>query len=173
MEMINIDPYVRSQIIKLASSGLCSGVAGQIMTGLMVSPPKPGDASYESFKAEEEAIFRGLAGRAKKLVDALNEIPGIDCQPAEGAMYAFPKLTLPEGAKQAAASKGQTPDTLYALSLLDEAGICVVPASGFGQKQGRVGFRTTFLPSDEELDRAITMFGEHHMHFCEKYSALG
>lgn len=173
MELTNIDPYVRSQILKLASSGLCSGVAGQLMTGFMVSPPKPGDESYESFQAEEDTIFQGLARRAKKLVDGLNIIPGIQCQPAEGAMYAFPSLELPEQAKQMALRNGHTLDTMYALSLLDETGICVVPASGFGQKEGRVGFRTTFLPSDEELDRAIAMFGEHHLHFCEKYSSLG
>lgn len=32
MELHNIDPYVHSQLYKLASSGLCSGVNGQIMT---------------------------------------------------------------------------------------------------------------------------------------------
>jgi alanine transaminase len=32
MEFHNIDPYVHSQVYKLASSGLCSGVNGQIMT---------------------------------------------------------------------------------------------------------------------------------------------
>lgn len=173
MEMINIDPYVRSQVLKLASSGLCAGVAGQLMMGLMVSPPKPGDESYESFKAEEDSIFQGLGRRAMKLVDGLNKIPGIECQRASGAMYAFPRVEVPEGAKKVAANNGQTADTLYALSLLDETGICVVPASGFGQKDGRVGFRTTFLPGDEELDEAITMFKEHHMQFCEKYSSLG
>ena len=40
MELHNIDPYVHSMIYKLASSGLCSGVAGQIMTSLMVKPPQ-------------------------------------------------------------------------------------------------------------------------------------
>ena len=49
-------------------------------------------------------------------------------------MYAFPRVELPPKALDAAAEQEQTPDTLYALSLLEETGICVVPASGFGQK---------------------------------------
>ena len=64
MELHNIDPYVHSQIYKLASSGLCSGVAGQIMTSLMVNPPVEGDASFESHAAEESAIFESLKRRA-------------------------------------------------------------------------------------------------------------
>ena len=50
----------------------------------------------------------------------------------------------------------------YALSLLEATGICVVPASGFGQAKGRVGFRTTFLPSEEKLTVAVSKFAEHH-----------
>ena len=29
------------------------------------------------------------------MVDGLNSIPGVSCQPAEGAMYAFPSVELP------------------------------------------------------------------------------
>mmetsp|Transcript_2052 Transcript_2052/g.3977 ORF Transcript_2052/g.3977 Transcript_2052/m.3977 type:complete len:142 (-) Transcript_2052:86-511(-) len=70
------------------------------MTGMMVSPPKSGDDSFYSFKAEEDAIFTGLAQRARKFVYGFNRIQGIECQPTEGAMHAFPKLDLPESAKQ-------------------------------------------------------------------------
>ena len=57
MELHHIDPYVQAQIYKLAASGLCSGLAGQVMTSLMVKPPRPGDASYKSFVAEEKVWF--------------------------------------------------------------------------------------------------------------------
>mmetsp|Transcript_3204 Transcript_3204/g.4309 ORF Transcript_3204/g.4309 Transcript_3204/m.4309 type:complete len:669 (-) Transcript_3204:60-2066(-) len=173
LELHGIDPFVQSQLYKLASSGLCPGVAGQIMTSLMVKGPSEGGESYEKFVAEEQGIFQGLARRAKKLVDGLNAIDGIECQPADGAMYAFPKITIPPKAIEVAQAKDQTPDTLYALSLLEETGICVVPASGFGQKKGRVGFRTTFLPPDDQLDKAVDMFARHHEMFCNKYSTLG
>ena len=62
------------------------------------------------------------------LVDGLNKIPGIECVPAEGAMYAFPKVDVPEKAIEHAKELGTTPDNLYALSLLEHTGICVVPA---------------------------------------------
>lgn len=170
MELHNIDPYVQSQLYKLASSGLCSGVAGQLMTSLMVKPPDAAGASYQKFTEEEQGIFDSLQRRAKNLVKGLNAIDGIDCQPAEGAMYAFPSVQVPKKAWEVAKANDQTPDTLYALSLLEETGICVVPASGFGQKKGRVGFRTTFLPPEDVLNKAIKEFARHHKLFCEKYA---
>jgi len=170
MEMHNICPAVHAQLYKLACSGLCSGVAGQIMTSLMVKPPLPGDLSYNLFVEEENAIFQSLGRRAAALVKGLNAIPGIKCQPAEGAMYAFPSIELPKKAIEAAKECGKTPDTFYCLSLLEETGICVVPASGFGQKKGRFGFRTTFLPPEDQLLEAIQGFAKHHQIFCERYT---
>ena len=146
MELHHIDPYVQAQLYKLVSSSLCSGLAGQVMTSLMVNPPKPGEESYDQFVAEEKEIFDSLVRRSKALVKGLNEIDGVTCNMAEGSMYAFPSITIPKSAVVEAKNRGQTPDTMYAISLLEETGICVVPASGFGQKEGRVGFRTTFLP---------------------------
>jgi alanine transaminase len=169
MELHNIDSYVQAQLYKLASSGLCSNTMGQIMVSLMLRPPQPGDASYDRFVQEETEIYEGLKRRAKALVDGLNKVDGIDCNPAEGAMYAFPRVTLPQGAIDAAEAEGVTPDHMYAMSLLEETGICVVPGSGFGQKKGRVGFRTTFLPPDEKMMAAIEKFESHHKMFCAKY----
>jgi aspartate/methionine/tyrosine aminotransferase len=168
MELHHIDPYVQSQLYKLASADLCSGVVGQIMTSLMVRPPKPGSESYELFHNETNAIFDGLKERSAKLVTGLNKIDGISCVPAEGAMYAFPTINVPPKAIEAAKEQGTTPDNLYALSLLEMTGICVVPASGFGQKKGRVGFRTTFLHPDTV--RAVDLFAQHHEKFTKDYS---
>ncbi len=71
-------------------------------------------------------------------MNGLNAIDGMTCNPSEGAMYAFPRVELPPKALNEAAAIEQTPDSMYALSLLEETGICVVPASGFGQKGERV-----------------------------------
>lgn len=168
MELHHIDPYVQSQLYKLASSDLCSGVVGQVMTSLMVRPPSPGGESFELFRKETTSIFEGLKERSKKLVEGLNKIPGIECVPAEAAMYAFPSVQVPQKAIDRAKEMGTTPDNLYALSLLQETGICVVPASGFGQKKGRFGFRTTFL--HPETIKAVDLFAKHHEKFVEKYS---
>lgn len=37
------------------------------------------------------------------------------------------------------------PDMFYCLKLLEETGICVVPGSGFGQRQGTYHFRSDFM----------------------------
>jgi alanine transaminase len=170
MEMVGIDSNVKDQIYKLASSSLCSTVSGQIMTSLMARGPKPGDESYESHEAEMAAVYESLKRRSKIVSDGLNDIPGFSCQPCQGAMYSFPSVQLPEGAIQAAKDECVSPDTLYCISLLEATGICVVPASGFGQEEGRYGFRTTFLPSEDEMARSVQDIKKHHEDFCTRYS---
>jgi alanine transaminase len=98
------------------------------MTSLMVRPPLPGEESHTQFVREELEIFLSLKRRARSLVDGLNAIDGISSTKAEGAMYAFPKVEMPPKALQEAARHDQTPDNLYCMSLLEETGICVVPA---------------------------------------------
>lgn len=171
MELVGIDPGVKDCLYKLASASLCSNVPGQIMTSLMVNGPKPGDASYESHEAEKKAIYNSLKRRAKIARDGLNDIPGFSCQEAQGAMYIFPRVSIPQGAIDLAEQNGIAPDTLYAVSLLEKTGICVVPASGFGQEEGRFGFRTTFLPSEEEMVRVVAAIRKHHEDFCSQFDS--
>jgi len=169
MEMVGFDPAIRDQMYKLASSHLCANVPGQVMTSIMVNGPKKGDISYEMHEEEKKTIFDGLCKRAKIVGDGFNKIPGLSCEPVQGSMYCFPKVDMPAKAIKAAEEQGLTPDTLYAVSLLENAGICVVPASGFGQEKGRFGFRTTFLPSEEEMVLVVDKVRKHHGEFCKKY----
>ena len=46
----------------------------------------------------------------------------------------------------------------------------MVPADGFGQKEGRCGFRTTFLPAEDKIIKAVDDFARHHKLFMEKYA---
>jgi alanine transaminase len=170
MEMVGMDPSVLDQVYKLASSSLCSTVSGQIMTSLMVRGPDPSDESYESHEAEKRNIFEALKRRSKIVYEGLNSIPGFSCQPAQGSMYVFPSVDIPQRAVEEARRQGITPDTLYAVSLLEKTGVCVVPASGFEQAPGRFGFRTTFLPPTSEMSRAVEAIRHHHQEFCDKYS---
>ena len=170
MELVGFDEAVKGHIYKMASSSLCSTVTGQIMTSLMVRGPKPGDESYESHEAEKAAIFESLKRRSKLVSEGLDAIPGFSCQPAQGSMYCFPAVEMPERVLEIAKQEGTTPDTIYSISLLERTGICVVPASGFGQEQGRYGFRTTFLCSEEQMKRVVQDVREHHEYFCQKYA---
>lgn len=170
MELVGFDKTVVSHIYKLASSFLCPNVDGQILMDLMVKGPDPGSESYEKHEKQKKALFDSLQRRAKIVAEGLNSIPGFSCQPAQGSMYCFPSVQIPEAAIKDAERNKMNADTFYALSLLRSTGICVVPASGFGQKPGRHGFRTTFLPPEDEMAKAVESFRKHHEEFCAKYS---
>jgi len=170
MELVGINPDVQSQMYKLASSGLCSCLDGQIAVDLMLNPPKEGDESFPEWNQQREEIFGGLQRKSKMLHEVLNSIPGVSCQPLEGAMYAFPKIDMPAKALKEAANCGIPPDVFYALSLLEETGICAVPGSGFGQQAGTWHIRLTFLPEEGKLQAAMERFREHHLRFLEKFA---
>lgn len=152
MELINIPTSLREQIVKLASINLCPNVNGQVMMALMCSPPRKGEASFDSYWAEYNTIKNGLAERAVMLARELNKMPGIHCQEVQGAMYAFPLITLPEKfhhynvERNKAEGRELAVDARWALELLERSGIVVVPGSGFGQEANTLHFRTTILP---------------------------
>jgi len=168
-ELHGFDPEVQAQLLKLVSIGLCSNVMGQIAVGLMVRPPQQGEASHALYSSERETIMSSLKRRATKLVTALNALEGVSCNPAQGAMYAFPSVTLPARAQAAAAEAGKAADTFYALALLETTGIVVVPGSGFRQKKDTWHFRTTFLPPEADMDDVITQMATFHADFMAKY----
>jgi alanine transaminase len=168
MELCGIDPRVKAEFFKLSCVGLCPNLDGQVMTQLMVSPPLPGDPSYETFTRERNAIFDELKRNASLLVQTLSGLDGVSCQPVEGAMYAFPRLSLPASAVKQAAAQGQSPDMLYCLSLLEQTGICTVPGSGFGQVRGTHHLRMTFLPPEDRLRAALERFSDHHREFISR-----
>jgi len=169
VELTGFDEAIHSAYYKLASISLCSNIAGQIVIGLMVNPPKKGDESYSLYVKERDNILQSLARRAKKVADGFNELEGVSCNTVEGALYAFPSVKLPQKAVEAAKKAGKKPDTFYCLALLDRTGICVVPGSGFDQRDGTYHFRTTILPSEKNLDKVLKRFSEFHKDFLQKY----
>jgi len=171
VELVGFDEKVKENLYKLASSSLCSNIDGQIMVSLMCRGPDPSDVSYESHEKEKKEIFESLKRRARIVSQGLNSIPGFSCEEAKGSMYCFPKIEMPPGAVQVASEHSLTADTLYCLDLLEHTGICVVPASGFGQASGRFGFRTTFLAPEAELEGAMKSIADHYVKFCENYSS--
>lgn len=44
---------------------------------------------------EKAAVLGDLAQRAKLTERILNAVPGIKCNPVQGAMYAFPRVFIP------------------------------------------------------------------------------
>ena len=43
---------------------------------VIVNPPKPGEPSYESHKAQKETVLTGLAARAKLVAETFNSMEG-------------------------------------------------------------------------------------------------
>jgi aspartate/methionine/tyrosine aminotransferase len=174
MEMRNIPDDVAAEFIKLQSISLCSNVAGQITTYLMVSPPKPGDESYETYVSERDGVLNTLKRKAEILGEGINKISGMKLDIPEGAMYGFVKFELPPD--PSVDVDAMTPaerleyeakrDSDYCMALLEKTGICVVPGSGFGQMPGTLHFRTTFLPPENEIRELVVSLKEFH----ESYS---
>jgi len=169
-EVVNVDPAVKTMLLKCISAKLCPTVLGQAAMDCVVDPPKPGDPSYSLWLEEKTAVLKSLDSRAKMVAETFNSIPGFKCNPVQGAMYAFPQITLPQKAIDAAKAKGQQPDVFYAFELLENTGICIVPGSGFGQYPGTYHFRTTILPQPAKMKVMLETLKDFHQKFLAKYS---
>lgn len=167
MELVGFHSDVIEQIYKLCSISLCPVVTGQALIECMVNPPKEGDESYPLFHEETTHIMDTLTARANRLYEAFKEMPNVSCEPPQGAMYLFPSIELPAGAIAEAERHNEAADEFYCMKLLEETGICVIPGSGFGQKDGTYHFRTTFLAPGDDYGEKIVNF---HKKFLEKYA---
>jgi aspartate aminotransferase len=90
-----------------------------------------------------EAMVVEFRARRDLIVDGLNAIPGIECRRPVGAFYVFPSI----------AGTGLTGAEL-AERLLQEAGVCVLPGSAFGQ-YGDDHIRISYANSQANLAEAL------------------
>jgi alanine transaminase len=81
----------------------------------------------------------------------------------QGSMYLFPTIHLPPKAIEQAKKEGREPDEFYCFRMLDATGVCVVAGNGFGQKEGTLHFRTTFLAPGTEWTERLVKFHEEFM----------
>ena len=89
-------------------------------------------------------------GRHDFVVHALNSLPGVSCLPGAGTFYAFADVS------RAIAALGCRDDAEFAELLLNDAGVAVVPGSGFGAP-GHM--RISFACSMETLEKAMDRIG--------------
>ncbi|KAK5898432.1 hypothetical protein CgunFtcFv8_015850 [Champsocephalus gunnari] len=150
MEVINMDP--------------------EALLELVVNPPQPDEPSYSTFMKERTDVLAALAEKAGLTEKTFNTVPGIVCNPVQGAMYTFPRITLPQRAIDTAKEEGLAPDMLYCMRLLEEEGICLVPGSGFGQREGTFHFRMTILPPTEKLKVVLQKIRDFHVRFTKQFS---
>lgn len=49
MEVVNLHPEIKGQLVKLLSVRLCPPVSGQAAMDIVVNPPRPGEESFAQF----------------------------------------------------------------------------------------------------------------------------
>ncbi|XP_076345937.1 alanine aminotransferase 2-like isoform X2 [Tachypleus tridentatus] len=168
-EIINLDPGVKKMFWKYISSHLCSSTIGQAMTYCITNPPHPNEPSYDKFMKEKTAILQSLKERANYVTKTFNSIKGLECKKVVGAMYAFPRIFIPQKVIEKAKKLGIEPDELYGLELLETVGVCIIPGNQFGQRPGTYHFRMTFLPQIEDVKIILQRISKFQKIFMEKY----
>lgn len=84
-------------------------------------------------------------------------------------MYLFPRFVFPAKLVEAAEAKGEHPEDMYCLALLEQTGVCLVPGWGFGEAEGTHHVRSTFLPPESEMRAFVESIGQFHCDFYAKY----
>ena len=86
---------------------------------------------------------RKLRSRRDLVLRKFRNVPGLDLKPPRAAFYAFPRIQI----------SGE--DKAFALKLLHDTGVLVVPGSGFGEKEYTNHFRLVYLSDEEQLEEAL------------------
>lgn len=95
-------------------------------------------------------MCKAFEERHEYIVNALNEIDGIHCLPADGTFYCFPNI---EGL--ITRTNSVSDDVEFAEYLLSETGMAVVPGTAFGSPNH---MRISFATSMEVLEQAVSRF---------------
>jgi alanine transaminase len=108
-------PLSRQPALRLALTRLQVGV------DLLVSPPQPGDESYDLFHSQTTETLSNLKQRSLYMSERFNALEGMSCVPADGAMYLLPKIDMPKKAVEEAEKRGKKADVMYTLDMLGES----------------------------------------------------
>ncbi|XP_023236007.1 alanine aminotransferase 2-like [Centruroides sculpturatus] len=168
-EIINLDNGVREMLMKSLTAKLCPTILGQIVMYGITNSPRPEEPSYEEFTSEKNAILSSLKQRAELCYRVFNSMEGMKCNKVVGSMYVYPRIFMPKKALEMAKERRQEPDEFYAMSLLENSGICVIPGCLFGQRPETYHFRLTFLPQMDKLKIILQRIQEFHVKFMDLY----
>lgn len=146
-----VDKEILVTLDKWFSMRLSPNSVGQLFTYAMVKLPFENNSVKNKIENKKKEYIK----KSDLIVQGLNQINGISCQIVSGAMYVFPKVNIPNWIKEKAQKNNRKYDFQFCYELLEQFGICVVPGSGFGQKENTFHFRMTLLPKYEELEYFI------------------
>lgn len=112
-------------------------------------------AAQEALEGSQECVqemLKAFEERHQHVHARLNQLPGVNCNDAQGAFYLFPDFN-----QVIAKLDGINNDVELGEWLLERAGVALVPGSAFGAP----GFmRLSFATSMENLDKAIDRIAE-------------
>jgi aspartate aminotransferase len=138
--------------------GYCGGPKDIITAMATIQGQSTSNASSISQKAavvalngDQSCVARmneAYKERRDFVVRALNSLPGVSCLPGSGTFYAFADVS------RAMAALGCHDDVEFTELLLNEAGVAVVPGSGFGAPgHMRLSFACGLPMLEQALDR--------------------
>jgi len=108
-------------------------------------------AAAVALRGDQSCVARmceAFKERRDFVVRALNSLPGVSCLPGDGTFYAFAEVS------RAMSSLGCRDDNEFAEMLLNDAGVAVVPGSGFGAPgHMRLSFACSMQTLEKALDR--------------------
>jgi aspartate aminotransferase len=126
--------------------GAMSTIQGQSTSNASSISQRASTVALNGDQACVAQMNKAFKARHDFVVAGLNAIPGVSCLPGAGTFYAF---ALVEGAMHALGIKD---DNEFAEYLLVQAGVAVVPGSGFGAPNH---MRLSFACSMETLEDAL------------------
>lgn len=171
MEFNNIDPGVLKEIHKIRDPYNIN-VTGSIVMGIVCDPPTYENTSKEVvdlYNKERDDILKSLETKVRIVMDTFKECKGVKCQPISGALYAFPRVFLPESVVEAAKKEKLKPCEYFCRRMVEDTGIITVPGCVFGQEEGTYHFRMSLLVWDlEEFAKMMQLMKKFINKFFEE-----
>ncbi|XP_026883042.2 alanine aminotransferase 2-like [Electrophorus electricus] len=172
VELVNFDPSMKQNIFKLFSAMPCASLMGQIALHVMVDPPRPGQPSYPLYTNEIQSNKRAIINNVRRTLGVLNSLPAITWQPVMGGMFAFPRVSFSQAAINYSQERGQEPDVMYCLRLLEDEGLCFLPGYELGMTEGIYHIRITLAAQEEIMKEALQRLKNFHLRFLKEFPTL-
>ncbi|XP_074616609.1 alanine aminotransferase 2-like isoform X1 [Acropora palmata] len=171
IELVGFSNQVKLRVKTYLSARSCSSTVGQAILGLACNPPKPGDESYERFLKESTGIQESNKKKAKLTTEILNSLENVKCNEVSGSIYAFPRITLPQPAINAAKAHSLPPDEFYCWQALEKTGVYLIPGHVFEMNGNKNNFyfRITILPSEAKFTPMFERLRKFHREFMEQF----
>ncbi|MBK6606481.1 MAG: pyridoxal phosphate-dependent aminotransferase [Leptospiraceae bacterium] len=125
-------------------------------------------AAEEALKADQSCItemVKAFDDRRKKIVKALNEIPGVNCRTPQGAFYVFPYITsvyeMPGFQALLKSNPNASKSKLFCDVLLEKYEVAAVPGVAFGDDNAiRLSYALGQANIDKGVARIAKMIGD-------------